>query len=107
MAVQVHPINEVSEQDVEESKTVEDFLKSLENGHKALANVLKHRNNQRKWAYLRQVWPGGGGLWLVGPIVAVQSVCEALCSQAECACKTSNTLCPLLPGDDDPASWLA
>ena len=42
----------------EESKTVEDFLKSLENGHKALANVLKHRNNQGKWAYLRQVWSG-------------------------------------------------
>ena len=102
----------------EESKTVEDFLKSLENGHKALANVLKHRNNQGKWAYLRQVWSGSalapsptptvilfllqqqcdrsGGLWLVGPIIAVQSVSEALRLQAECACKTSNTLCPLL-----------
>merc|ERR1719197_98967 len=43
---------------VEESNTVEDFLKSLDNDHKALATVLKHRNNQGKWAYLGQVWPG-------------------------------------------------
>ena len=42
----------------EESNTVEDFLKSLDNDHKALATVLKHRNNQGKWAYLGQVWSG-------------------------------------------------
>ena len=41
-----------------ESKTAEDFLKSLNNGHKALASALKHRNNQGKWAYLGQVWSG-------------------------------------------------
>ena len=41
-----------------ESKTAEDFLESLNNGHKALASALKHRNNQGKWAYLGQVWSG-------------------------------------------------
>ena len=41
-----------------ESMTVEDFLDSLENSHKALARVLKHDNNQGRWAYRGQVWSG-------------------------------------------------
>ena len=42
----------------DEPKTVEDFLDSLENSHKALACVLKHERNQGRWAYRGQVWSG-------------------------------------------------
>ena len=41
-----------------ESKTVENFLDSLENSHKALAGVLKHESNRGRWAYGGQVWSG-------------------------------------------------
>ena len=42
----------------DESKTVENFLDSLENSHKALAGVLKHESNQGRWSYGGQVWSG-------------------------------------------------
>ena len=42
----------------DESTTVENFLDSLENSHKALAGVLKHESNQGRWSYGGQVWSG-------------------------------------------------
>ena len=42
----------------DKSKTAEGFLNSLESSHKALASVLMHEDNLRRWAYRGQVWFG-------------------------------------------------
>ena len=43
--------------DMDESKTLEGFMNCLEDSHKTLAGVLKHKDNQGRWAYRGQVWP--------------------------------------------------
>ena len=76
----------------DEPKTVEDFLDSLENSHKALACVLKHERNQGRWAYRDQVWSGPAPA--LAPAPAATATATAAAAAATTAATTAATAAP-------------